>query len=124
MNADEWMFFEGMPRAFPLYEAFVGALRARFGAFEVRVRKTQISFANRYHFACVWLPKGRIKGCPETSLGVSFGLGYRVEDPRIARAAEPYPNRWTHHVIIQSGEEIDAQLMDWIRQAYDFAMSK
>ncbi|MFR6217731.1 MAG: DUF5655 domain-containing protein [Enterocloster bolteae] len=39
-------------------------------------------------------------------------------------ATEPYPNRWTHHVIVQSADEIDDKLMGWIREAYEFALVK
>jgi len=39
-------------------------------------------------------------------------------------AVEPYPNRWTYHVIIARPEEIDEQVMTWLREAYDFALNK
>ena len=48
----------------------------------------------------------------------------RVEDPRIAVAVEPYPNRWTHHVLISESGQIDAQLMAWLEEARTFARSK
>jgi len=51
-------------------------------------------------------------------------LGYRAEHPRIVEAVEPYPNRWTYHVIIARPEEIDEQVMTWLREAYDFALNK
>ncbi len=47
-----------------------------------------------------------------------------VETPWIFQAVEPYPNRWTHHVIIQSAEEIDEELMGWVQAAYAFAQNK
>ena len=39
-------------------------------------------------------------------------------------AVEPYPNRWTHHVVVSRLEELDEELMDWLREAYDFAQNK
>ncbi|MCB7088580.1 DUF5655 domain-containing protein [Enterocloster bolteae] len=39
-------------------------------------------------------------------------------------AAEPCPNRWTHHVIARSVAEIDDKLMGRIRKAYEFALVK
>lgn len=59
-----------------------------------------------------------------TCLLVTFGLSHRVEDPRIAVAVEPYPNRWTHHVLISESDQIDAQLMAWLEEARTFARSK
>ena len=36
---------------------------------------------------------------------------------------EPYPNRWTHHVMIGSAEEIDQELLGWLWEAAQFAAS-
>ena len=55
---------------------------------------------------------------------MSFGLRYKKESLRIDAATEPYPNRWTHHLLISSVEEIDDELMEWIREAADFSASK
>ena len=55
---------------------------------------------------------------------VTFGVSHHIEDSRIEVATEPYPNRWTHHVIVQSADEIDDKLMGWIREAYEFALVK
>ena len=39
------------------------------------------------------------------------------------QVSEPYPGRWTHHLVIGSVEEIDDELMDWVREAYEYARS-
>ena len=57
-------------------------------------------------------------------LTVTFGLGYRKESPRIDAATEPYPGRWTHHVMVGSQEEIDGELLDWIAEAAAFSADK
>jgi len=36
----------------------------------------------------------------------------------------PDPNRWTHHVIMGSEEEIDAELKVWICKAAEYSASK
>ena len=36
----------------------------------------------------------------------------------------PYPNRWTHHFVLSREEEIDDELMDWVKQAAAFAAIK
>ena len=55
---------------------------------------------------------------------VTFGLGYRKEASRIDVATEPYPGRWTHHVMVGTPDEIDGELMDWIQEAADFSAAK
>ena len=39
-------------------------------------------------------------------------------------AVEAYPNRWTHHLLLTEPEQVDRELMDWIGEAYRFAMVK
>jgi len=117
-------FFEKMPQAQPIFELFAQKVLSEFSDVHMTIHKTQISFANRHVFACVWLPVRKMKNRPGIYLVISFGLDHLVADPRIVEAAEPYPQRWMHHVIVQDCREIDAQLMGWIRQAYQFARVK
>lgn len=118
------LFFGGAPEGFALYAGLERRILAAHPQVTVKVQKTQITFSARFGFAWFWLPDRRVKGCPEAKLMVSFGLDHRVESPRIFAAVEPYPNRWTHHVIVQSADEIDDKLMGWIREAYEFALVK
>ena len=43
---------------------------------------------------------------------------------RVDAALEPYPDRWTHHIVIGSAEEIDGELLGWIREASEFSAQK
>ena len=51
-------------------------------------------------------------------------LGWKLEDPRIIQAVEPYPGRWTNHVLLCREVEVDGELLDWLQEAWDFAQSK
>jgi hypothetical protein len=95
-----------------------------FENVKIKVQKTQISFSNRYGFAYVSLPFRKMKNRPDVYIILTFGLGYKMNQGRIAESVEPYPGRWTHHVLIQSVDEIDTQIKEWIREAYDFANEK
>ena len=44
--------------------------------------------------------------------------------PRVVAASEPYPGRWNHHVLVTEADQIDEELMGWLREAWDFAESK
>ena len=61
---------------------------------------------------------------PKVYITISFGLRYRKESPRIDAASEPYPNRWTHHMLISSANEIDDELMEWVKEAAVFSAGK
>ncbi len=118
ISGDELFFFNEKPAALPLYEAFAQRLLAEIDNVTVRVQKTQISFSNRHNFAFVsFLPARKAKDRPKTYITVTFGLQYKKGSPRIDAASEPYPNRWTHHILISSVEEIDDELMGWIKEA-------
>lgn len=124
MDVDALLFFDKNPGTVPLYAAFDEALEARFGPQKPRVQKTQITYGNPKVYACVSLTKGKKKGWPENGILVTFGLGRRVDAPRIAVAVEPYPGRWTHHVVVGTTQEIDGELMGWVEEAYQFALAK
>ena len=125
ISGDELFFFNEKTAALPLYEAFVKRLLAEIENVTVKVQKTQITFSNRHNFAFVsFLPARKAKDRPETYITVTFGLRYKKESPRIDVASEPYPNRWTHHMLIASEEEIDDELMSWIKEAAAFSAGK
>lgn len=119
---DTLFFFDGRPAELELYRILEERLREGFGELRAKVGKSQISFANRYNFAFVSFL--RLRGRRGNYLTVSFGLDHEVKSPRIGAASEPYPNRWTHHVAVETPDEIDGELMGWLREAYLFSMAK
>ena len=125
MNADILFFFNDHMDALPLYERLEGLILEHIPYVKIKVSKTQISFSNKRGFAFVsFNPCRKAKERPNVWITVTFGLSYRKDSPRIDVATEPYPNRWTHHVMVGSEEEIDAELMGWIREAAEFSASK
>lgn len=124
MTADELLFFDRLPRFLPVYAELKKILSARYPEMTVRVTKTQISFGSRYVFAMVSLPYRRKREWPKEYLMVSFGLPALNSSPRIAASAEACPGRWTHHVLVEGPEALDAELLGWIDEAYRFSMVK
>ena len=120
MTMDELFFFDGKPEELALYEALLDRL-AGIGIFTPVVHKTQISLKNRRVFACVSmlrvLPK---KLLPSRFLVLTLGLPHPLDSPRIAVKTEAQPNRWTHHIVLGSADELDDELLNWLRQAYEF----
>lgn len=124
LSGDVLFFFEDHREALPLYEVLTEQMEG-LGDLSIRVQKTQITFSNRRNFAFVsFLPARKAKDRPKTYITITFGLGRRVDSPRIDIATEPYPGRWTHHVLISSTEDIDGEFMGWIREAYNFSAGK
>ncbi|HIV40966.1 MAG TPA: hypothetical protein H9904_03040 [Candidatus Mediterraneibacter guildfordensis] len=118
-------FFDSHPDAFPLYDKFEKCVTEHVPEARIKVQKTQISFYNRHMFACVSFARVRKKkDCPDSYIVVTFGLDHRAVSPRIDIATEPYPNRWTHHVLISELSEIDDELMAWVEEAACFSDRK
>ena len=125
MNNEILLFFSQRMEALPLYEKLDGQILAEIPDVKIKVAKTQISFSNKRGFAFVsFNPCRRAKERPAAWMTVSFGLGYRKEAERIDVATEPYPGRWTHHVMVGSTAEIDDELLGWIKEAAEFSASK
>ena len=107
-----------------LYEALFRRMDGAFPEGTVKVQKSQISFYGRHLFAAASLPVRRRKDWPKMCLMVTVGLPYRLDSPRVVAASEPYPGRWTHHVLVTEADQIDEELMGWLREAWNFAESK
>lgn len=117
---DELKYFSGAPRAASLYTAVKNRILERFPGTGIKVGKSQISFVSGRSFAYIWLPVRKVKNRPEVYIVLTFGLGYRVQSPRITESVEPYPGRWTHHLIISNPADIDDEVMGWLQQAHAF----
>jgi hypothetical protein len=124
-DATTELFFEGHKDALPLYLLFEERLYATFPSTNKRVQKTQITFVNRHVFACVSFARVKRKAeLPSPYLVITLGLPYPLESERVALKTEPYPGRWTTHLVVGTPEELDDELFCWVEQAYGFAESK
>ena len=125
VDADTLLFFNAHPGALPIFERLEALLKESFPAVHKRVQKTQITFYNRHVFACVsFAPVKRKAERPENWLTLTLGLPEPPASERAAVKTEVYPGRWTVHFLIGSEEELDDEMMGWIKQAYEFALRK
>ena len=125
IDIETLLFFEKQPSALPIYERFAERLYERFPDTKRRVQKTQITFSNRCVFACISFQRVKRKAeLPDPYLVVTLGLPFPLESDRVAVKSEPYPGRWTTHIVIGSMSEVDGELLDWVRQAYSFSERK
>ena len=125
MDNDILFFFGEHMDALPMYERLENAILTRIPNVKIKVAKTQITFANKRGFAFVsFTPWRKPKDRPAVWMTVTFGLSYRKGSPRIDIATEPYPGRWTHHVMVGSVDEIDEELLGWIQEAAEFSAAK
>ncbi len=124
-DADTALFFDRHPDALALYQAFEQLLFDAFPLVNKRVQKTQITFFNRHVFACVSFASVRRKAeLPEGYMVITLGLPAPLDSSRVAVKTELRPGRWTHHIVVSRPEELDEELLSWIKEAYDYAGAK
>ena len=125
MDTDTLLFFDKNPSALMLYDIFETKIFELFPATKKRVQKTQITFSNRHVFACVSFARVKKKAkLPDPNFVITLGLPYPLDSDRVAVKTEPYPGRWTHHIVVSRPEELDTELFSWVRAAYEFAEAK
>jgi hypothetical protein len=115
-NAIEALF-QHYPDALRFFHSVLGYVES-IGPVKMKVTKTQVSFTAVTAFAWVWLPQMWVKKRPESSITLSFSLGHRVTDGRIAEVVEPRPGRFMHHVIIEDESGFSRDVQEWLREAY------
>ena len=114
MTLDE--FFSGQDEARQLFETVRSAVED-IGPAELRVTRSQVAFRRRRAFAWVWRPAQylRRKGAP---LVLTVGLRCRNTSPRWKEVVEPYPGRFTHHLELYAPTEVDAEVCQWLSEAW------
>jgi hypothetical protein len=112
-------FFEGHPFARSVHNR-VAAMIESIGPVEVRVSRSQVAFRRRRGFAYVWIP-GRYLAHPAADVVLSTGLPVQLDSPRFKEVVQPAPRTWMHHLEIRSLDELDLDVLDWLRRAYDAA---
>ncbi len=124
-DGDTLLFFAAHAAALPLYLRLEETLFELFPEAEKRVQKTQITFYHRHVFACVSFARVlRKKDQPEGSLVLTLCLPSPLQSPRVAVQTEPYPGRWTCHLVLRGPEALDGEMLSWLREAYDFSERK
>ena len=109
-------FFAGHPEAASVFER-VRLLTAALGPCEVRVSRSQVALRRRRGFAFIWLP-GRWLRHPAAEVVLSIALGRHDASPRFKEVAHPAPGVWMHHLEVHSPADLDAEVADWLEEAY------
>jgi hypothetical protein len=115
--------FDGRPVSLLLFQE-VRRFIESLGPVNIEATKTQVSFGTKRKFAWVWLPQIWIRKQPDSSITLAFSLDRQIIHDRIRQAVEPYPGRWTHHVVIEREPDLDEDVRGWLREAYAFGKSR
>lgn len=95
----------------PIHDKLMATVR-EFGAFEEAPKKTYISLRRKKQFATIG---------PATNTRVELGLNMKGFDPTDRLQQLPAGQMCNYKVKLTTAEEVDAELIDWIRAAYESA---
>ena len=124
-DTDTLMFFDGHLKALEIFRIFEDTLYETFPNVNRRIQKTQITFYNAHVFACVSFAHVRRKSeLPDGYMVITLGLPAPLLSDRVAAMSQPYPRRWTHHIVVSEPEDLDEELFSWVGEAYAFADAK
>ncbi len=81
------------------------------GDVNVDVVKTGINLGGRSHFGMVFVQRSGVK--------LEFALERKIDNPRFAKVwPEPMSGMFAHRVRLTEEEDVDEQLLDWLKEAY------
>jgi len=110
-------YFAGSdPLARSLYDAVRSAVQS-IGETEIRVTTSQIAFRRRRSFAWTWLPGQYLSGAV-APLVLSVDLDRFDTSPRWKEVVEPTLNHFMHHLELHSEADLDAGVLDCLREAW------
>jgi hypothetical protein len=97
----------------PLHDQLMSAIHT-LGEFEIAPKKGYLSLRRRKQFAMIQ---------PSTATRIDVGLNLPAGTPCIGRleSAERFNALFSHRVRVASADDISAQLLRWLRDAYDTA---
>jgi hypothetical protein len=95
----------------PIHDAVMQEV-SRFGAFEIAPKKTYLSLRRKKQFAMVG---------PGTNTRVDVGLNMKGVKGTSRLEALPPGGMCQYRVKLTSADQVDKELMGWIRQAYEAA---
>ena len=95
----------------PVHDKLMAAVKG-FGAFEVAPKKGYLSLRRKKQFAMVG---------PATRTQIEVGLNLKGQAPTDRLIAIPPGGMCQFKVRISSMKEVDAELLSWVRLAYDAA---
>lgn len=108
-------YFAGHPLALTVFFR-VHSVLEQLGPIDIRTTKSQVAFRRARGFAYLWLP-GQYLANPSADMVLSFALGRRDPSRRFKEMVHPSPNHWMHHLEIHDVEDVDDEVIGWLREA-------
>lgn len=83
----------------------------KFGLVKIEPKKMSIHLVNRFSFVSVYVRKN--------NLNLEIHLNHKIKSKRIQKVEQASANRFNHMVQVNSPNEVDDEILGWIKEAYD-----
>jgi len=115
MTVDE--FFSGYDSSRQIFDVLCSMIGEICPA-KIRVSKSQVSFRGSKAFAWAWIPAKYLRG-RVAPLVLTLVFHHRDKSPRWKEIVEPSPGNYTHHLELNSMDDVDDQVRQWLQEAWD-----
>jgi hypothetical protein len=95
----------------PIHERFIDAIQT-FGDFEIAPKKGYVSLRRKKQFAMIG---------PATNSRVEVGINHKTLSAHDRLIAQPAGSMCNFKVKVTQVEEVDQELINWVKQAYEEA---
>lgn len=112
-------FFANHPGALAVFQRVTAEL-LELGHVEVRVTKSQVAFRRDRGFAYLWLPGQHLRN-PDAEVVLSIALGREDTSSRWKHVVHPATKHWMHHLEVNDPDEIDSEVVAWLRESAERA---
>lgn len=93
-----------------LFEKLVKMIQVNIGKIKIESLPCCIHLVSSYTFSGVWLSKDKLK--------MDFRVDYQIDSERIIKQEKLSANRDLYYVEVKDEEEIDKELLKWIKDSY------
>ena len=83
-------------------------------------RRARIAFGRRRGFAFLWLP-GQYLQHPGAEVVLALALGRHDPSERFKEVSHPATDQWMHHLELHGPDQIDDEVIGWLREAMERA---
>jgi len=108
--------FKNKPDSTVLYQKLRQAVKYKLGTYKVESLECCIHFASPLTFIAIKIFKDKIR--------VDFSLTRKIRSKRFSYVTPLSTHRYLYCVDVMSEDDIDAELLDWIKEAHDKKVRK
>ena len=108
----EQHFERRSPAVRDIYEMLLAVAR-EFGPVEEDPKKTSIHLNRRSAFAGIQTRR--------ESLILTIKSTGDIDSPRVTKREQASANRWYHEIKISNVDDIDSQIVEWLRSSYEMS---